>query len=51
VAVGYGNSRPIASNANAAGRQQNRRVEVVVYGGSIGNKALWDQPYSLRSQR
>jgi flagellar motor protein MotB len=51
VAVGYGNARPIASNANAAGRQQNRRVEVVVYGGSIGNKALWDQPYSLRSQR
>jgi flagellar motor protein MotB len=51
VAVGYGNSRPLASNATAAGREQNRRVEVVIYGDSIGNKALWDRPYSLRSQR
>jgi outer membrane protein OmpA-like peptidoglycan-associated protein len=51
VAVGYGNSRPIASTATAAGREQNRRVEVVIYGDSMGNKALWDRPYSLRSQR
>jgi flagellar motor protein MotB len=50
MAVGYGNARPIASNATAAGREQNRRVEVVIYGGGIGNKALWDRPYSLRSQ-
>ncbi len=42
---------PIASNATAAGREQNRRVEVVIYGDSIGNKALWDRPYPLRSQR
>jgi outer membrane protein OmpA-like peptidoglycan-associated protein len=46
-AVGYGNSRPIAP----AGAEQNRRVEVVIDGDSIGNKALWDHPYSLRSQR
>jgi outer membrane protein OmpA-like peptidoglycan-associated protein len=46
-AVGYGNSRPIAP----AGAEQNRRVEVVIEGDSIGNKALWDHPYSLRSQR
>ncbi|MEP2936480.1 MAG: OmpA family protein [Gilvibacter sp.] len=26
--VGYGESRPIATNANKAGRQQNRRVEI-----------------------
>jgi outer membrane protein OmpA-like peptidoglycan-associated protein len=45
-AVGYGNSRPIAP----AGAEQNRRVEVVIYGDSIGDKALWDHPYSLRSQ-
>jgi outer membrane protein OmpA-like peptidoglycan-associated protein len=51
IAVGYGDSRPLVSNATAAGREQNRRVEVVIYGDSIGNQALWDRPYSLRSQR
>jgi outer membrane protein OmpA-like peptidoglycan-associated protein len=48
-AVGYGNSQPIAPQTTAAGREQNRRVEVVIYGDSIGNHALWDHPYSLRS--
>jgi outer membrane protein OmpA-like peptidoglycan-associated protein len=51
TAIGYGNVRPIASNATAAGREQNRRVEVVISGDSIGNQAVWDRPYSLRSQR
>jgi flagellar motor protein MotB len=46
-AVGYGNTRPIAP----AGAEQNRRVEVVIEGDSIGERALWDHPYSLRSQR
>jgi len=49
--VGYSNARPIASNATAAGREQNRRVEVVISGDSIGNQAVWDRPYSLQSQR
>lgn len=35
-AVGFGESRPVASNDTAAGRQQNRRVELVVSGESIG---------------
>jgi len=36
AAVGFGESRPVASNDTAAGRQQNRRVELVVSGESIG---------------
>jgi outer membrane protein OmpA-like peptidoglycan-associated protein len=31
-AVGYGAARPVASNDTAAGRQQNRRIEVVISG-------------------
>jgi outer membrane protein OmpA-like peptidoglycan-associated protein len=51
AAIGYGDSRPIASNATEAGREQNRRVEVVIYGNSIGKQALWDRGYPLRSER
>lgn len=35
-ATGFGNSSPVTSNDNAAGRQQNRRVELVVSGDAIG---------------
>ena len=35
---GFGKTQPIASNATAAGRQQNRRVELVVSGEVIGTK-------------
>jgi outer membrane protein OmpA-like peptidoglycan-associated protein len=34
---GFGNSLPVASNGNSAGRQQNRRVELLVSGEAIGN--------------
>ena len=34
---GFGNSLPVASNDNSAGRQQNRRVELLVSGEAIGN--------------
>jgi outer membrane protein OmpA-like peptidoglycan-associated protein len=36
--VGFGESRPVATNATAAGRQQNRRVELVVSGEAIGTR-------------
>ena len=34
---GFGNTLPVASNDNSAGRQQNRRVELLVSGDAIGN--------------
>ena len=33
---GFGNTLPVASNENSAGRQQNRRVELLVSGEAIG---------------
>jgi len=36
-AKGFGNSLPVASNENSAGRQQNRRVELLVSGDAIGS--------------
>lgn len=36
-ARGFGNSLPVATNENSAGRQQNRRVELLVSGEAIGN--------------
>jgi outer membrane protein OmpA-like peptidoglycan-associated protein len=38
-ARGFGNSSPVASNENSSGRQQNRRVELLVSGDAIGNPA------------
>jgi outer membrane protein OmpA-like peptidoglycan-associated protein len=38
-AKGFGNSSPVASNDNSAGRQQNRRVELVVSGEAIGDSS------------
>ncbi len=36
---GFGNASPVASNDNSAGRQENRRVELVVSGEAIGTSA------------
>ena len=40
-------TRPLGSNATAKGREENRRVEIVITGDSIGSMALWDHPYTL----
>lgn len=36
TSIGYGKTRPIASNDTAQGRQENRRVELIVSGDVIG---------------
>ena len=43
----FGNSRPLASNATAAGRQENRRVEIVISGALIGSLPIWVQTYDV----
>jgi outer membrane protein OmpA-like peptidoglycan-associated protein len=40
TAQGFGDTLPVASNDSAAGRQENRRVELVVSGDVIGSPAL-----------
>ena len=38
TSTGYGKSDPVASNDTSAGRQQNRRVEIIISGEVIGEK-------------
>ena len=46
VARGEGSERPLASNNTTAGREQNRRVEIVLSGDAIGTLASWDRTYA-----
>jgi flagellar motor protein MotB len=50
AARGLGNTRPTTSNSTEAGRIANRRVEIVISGGKIGDSPLWDRSYSLSSR-
>jgi len=43
-----GDSKPLVSNSSAGGREQNRRVEIVISGDPIGTMPFWDRTYSLR---
>ena len=45
VASGFGKTAPVASNDTSEGRQQNRRVELVLSGDAIGD--LTDNPTSV----
>ena len=38
IAAGYGKDHPIASNDSAAGRDQNRRVEIVIVGQALSSR-------------
>ncbi len=38
TSIGYGKSNPVATNDTAAGRQQNRRVEILISGEIIGTQ-------------
>src|SRR5580658_3263655 len=51
LARGLGDTRPLTSNATAAGREQNRRVEIVISGDPIGDLPYWAQSYSLAPRR
>ncbi len=48
TARGFGKTQPVASNDNAAGRQQNRRVEMVVSGEVIGVKFGGSAPATMQ---
>jgi outer membrane protein OmpA-like peptidoglycan-associated protein len=47
TARNFGGERPLTSNATAAGRIQNRRVEIVISGDLIGSRPLWDRSYDV----
>lgn len=49
-AHGYGKTEPIATNDTAEGRQQNRRVELILSGDAIGNNAEDPKPQTASAQ-
>jgi len=47
TARGMGDARPVDSKNTESGREANRRVEIVISGGSIGSQPVWDKSYSI----
>jgi flagellar motor protein MotB len=47
TARGLGDTHLFGPNLSAAGREANRRVEVVISGAPIGDLPFWDHPYAL----
>jgi outer membrane protein OmpA-like peptidoglycan-associated protein len=47
AARGLGATHPLTYNGTASGRQENRRVEIVISGDAIGTLPFWDRTYSL----
>jgi flagellar motor protein MotB len=48
---GLADTRPLGPNSAPGGREQNRRVEILVAGDAIGTTPVWEQGYPLSSQR
>ncbi|HLW82478.1 MAG TPA: OmpA family protein [Candidatus Acidoferrales bacterium] len=50
TSIGYGKANPVASNDTAAGRRQNRRVEIIISGEIIGTQLGAAAPAAPASQ-
>jgi flagellar motor protein MotB len=48
---GYGDTRLLGPNNTPQGREQNRRIDIVISGDEIGSMALWDHPYTIGALR
>jgi flagellar motor protein MotB len=51
TAHGLGDQRLFGPNTTEAGREANRRVEIVISGDPIGDFPFWDRPYALTPGR
>lgn len=51
TARGLGDTHPFGPNSSAAGREANRRVEIVISGDPIGDMPFWDHSYTLSPNR
>jgi flagellar motor protein MotB len=46
-----GDARLLGPNTSEAGREQNRRVEIIISGDPIGRQPYWDRPYTLTTRK